>query len=119
MFQIKAAEKIKIHISNLITFFSKNRALYEVMSKKVVVRGHKGQYGGALNAGLVKLHARKYTPAVVNPHSHAHSLTHARAHTHTHTHTHTQKKVILLLFQSNNGFVKASLCAAIRTSRPL
>jgi hypothetical protein len=35
MFQIKVAEKMKIHILCPITF-SKNRAVYEIMSKNVV-----------------------------------------------------------------------------------
>jgi hypothetical protein len=40
MFQIKAVEKIKTHISCSITsFFPQNRALYEIMWKNVVKPG--------------------------------------------------------------------------------
>jgi hypothetical protein len=38
-------------------------------------RGRRWQYGGALHAGLVRIHLHKHKPASV--------------HTHTHTHTHT------------------------------
>ena len=54
------------------------------------------QYGGALHAGLVTLHARKYAPAPVHPP----------------THTHTQKYV--LLFHVSNGFVNAPRYDVIR-----
>jgi hypothetical protein len=36
MFQTKVVEKITAHILRLVTFFSKNRAVCEIMSKNVV-----------------------------------------------------------------------------------
>jgi hypothetical protein len=47
-------------------------------------RGRRLQYGGPLHAGLVRLHARKHTPAPVIPHTLAHAVTHERARAHTH-----------------------------------
>ena len=68
-------------------FFPANRAVYETMSKK---------YGGAREAAggsmaerykrrLVRLHARKHTPAPVHPPTHA--RTHARTGKHAHRNT--------------------------------
>ena len=37
-------------------------------------RGCRWQYGGALHAGSVRLHARKHTPARVDPHTLTHCL---------------------------------------------
>jgi hypothetical protein len=39
MFQKKAVQKIKTHILCSVTFFSKNRAVYEIMWKNMVDRG--------------------------------------------------------------------------------
>ena len=36
MFQIKFVEKFEIHILCSVTFFSENRAVYEIMSKNMV-----------------------------------------------------------------------------------
>ena len=44
-------------------------------------RGRRWQYGRASHVGLVRLHARKHTPASVHPHPLS---------THVHTHTHTE-----------------------------
>jgi hypothetical protein len=66
-------------------------------------------------AGLVKLHARKQTSALVQPQTHTIALT--RRHSpmrNTHTHTHRNMKY-LLIFHSNNGYAKALQCYAVRT----
>jgi hypothetical protein len=79
-------------------------------------RDRKWQYGGAMHAGIVKLHARKHMPSPVRPQPH--TDTRARAHTHTHpracvrTHRTIQ---YLLLFHDNNGFINAPQCYVIRT----
>jgi len=39
MFQTKVVAKIKTHILYSITFFSENRAVYEIMWKNIVERG--------------------------------------------------------------------------------
>ena len=39
MFQTKVVEKIKTHILWSVTFFSENRAVYEIMWKNIVERG--------------------------------------------------------------------------------
>ena len=48
------------------------------------------QYGGALLAGLVRLHAHQHTSAPVHPHPHPH--------------THTEKYVILISFPLQQWF---------------
>jgi hypothetical protein len=48
--------------------FSENRAANNV-EKCGGARGRRWQYGGALHTGLVRLHARKDTPAPVHPHA--------------------------------------------------
>ena len=55
-------------------------------------------YGCALHAGLVRIHARKHTLAPVHS---------------TYTHTHTNM-YYLLLFHYNSGFVNAPQCYVIR-----
>jgi hypothetical protein len=50
-----------------------------------------------LDAGLVRLHARKHTPAPVHSHLHTRPCTHARGHTHTHRCT-QQKYGIVIVF---------------------
>jgi hypothetical protein len=65
-------------------------------------RGRKSQYGGALHAGLEKLHARKHTPAPVHPQPQPHA--HARPPPPTHTHTDMYD---FLLFHGYGGFVNA------------
>ena len=67
-------------------------ALKSNIEKYGEARGNRRwQYGGALHAGLVRLYARKYTPALVHPqplkyaNTHACTLTHASAFTNTHT----------------------------------
>ena len=50
-------------------------------------RGRRWQYGGAMNAGLVRLHMRTHRPAPMQPHPHTHTSARARARTGTHSHT--------------------------------
>jgi hypothetical protein len=70
------------------TFFRQSCHLWDNVEKRGEAKGRRWQYGGALRAGLVRLHVRKHTPAPV--HQYLHSHTHQRARTHTHTHTHTR-----------------------------
>ena len=78
MFQIEVVEKIKIHILCTVAF-SENRAIYAIMSKTWWGQtGRKWQYGGALHAGLVRLHAHMHTP------TYPHTNLRVRARTHTH-----------------------------------
>jgi hypothetical protein len=78
-------------------------------------KGFGWQYGGALHAGLVRLHARNHTPALVHPDTH--TRTHARSpmclspSLQTHTHTHTETHIAL---HGNNGFVNTPRCYVIR-----
>ena len=89
MFQTIVGKELKTHTSYSANF-SENCAVYEIISKSLVgpERLQMTVYG-ALHAGLVRLHARKHTPAPVNPHIHTqkqactHTGEHARAHTHT------------------------------------
>ena len=69
--------------------------------------GRRRQYGGALHVGLVRLNARKHTPAPV----HAHPQTHALAN------THTQKYRRITVFYGNKWLVNAPKCYVIRTLR--
>ena len=90
------------HILCSVAFFPENRALYN-FEKWGGARGRKWQYGGALNAGLVRLQARKHkrTPC-------SHTYTRVR------THAHTQKYVILF-FHSNIYYENAPCCYVMRT----
>ena len=83
--------------------FPGNRAVYEIMSKIWwSQRGRKWQYGAyALHAGLIRLHARKHTPAPC---------------THAHTHTHTD--VCNTAFPRQRWF-RERACYVIRTSAVL
>jgi hypothetical protein len=57
------------------TFHGQNRAAYEIMSKNMVQpETALSLYGCALHAGLVRLHARKHTPAPVYPHARTHRV---------------------------------------------
>jgi hypothetical protein len=78
MFQTKVVEKIKIHTLYPITF-SKNRAVYETMSKNIVQPG---------KSQMVKL--RRVACCVRKPR--------------THGLTHTQKYVILIAFPRQEWF---------------
>ena len=79
------------------------------MSKNVVeTEGPQmtSQYGAyALRAGLARLYARMRMHMPTRPGTHMHA--------HTRKHTHTDQYVILL-FNSNNGFVNAPKCYVIR-----
>jgi hypothetical protein len=69
MFQIKIVEKIKTRILCSVTFFSKNRAVYDTMSKHVVKP----------EAADNMAHAR----CMLDKATRAQASTHARTHTHT------------------------------------
>jgi hypothetical protein len=73
--QVKVVEKIEIHIVCSVTFPRKSCRLWDNVEKYGGARGRKWQYGGALHAGLVRLHTRKYTPAF---------CIHARTYAHKH-----------------------------------
>jgi hypothetical protein len=66
--------------SRIFSFFSTNRGSYDIMSKNMVKLEGLQVTGGALHAGLVKLHGSKHTLASVHQHPHPHSHTHARTH---------------------------------------
>jgi hypothetical protein len=86
-------------------FSSENRAVYEIMSKNMVVSEMlHWQYGGALHAGLVRLHACKRTPAPMHTHKYSCPRTHPRAQTYTKINTK------YLFFHDENGFVNAPQC---------
>ena len=87
VFQIKVVEKIKILIL-CPTTFSENRAVYEIMSKIWWSQtSRKRQHGGALHAGLVRLHSHKHTLEPATAPAPVHLLpppnTRARARKHT------------------------------------
>ena len=93
---IKSVEKIKTQILYSITIFRRSYRLRDNVEK----------HGGAREtAGLVKLHARKHTPALTHPHVRTHSR--ARAH--------TQNKSYLFFFHGNNAFVNALPCYVMPT----
>jgi hypothetical protein len=83
VFQIKVVEKIKILIL-CPTTFTENRAVYETMLKIWWSQtSRKRQHGGALHAGLVRLHSHKHTlePATAPVHLLPPPNTRARKHT--------------------------------------
>ena len=87
MIQPKVTEKIKTHTLYLVTFLRKSSRLRDNVGKiRWSQEGRRWQNGGALHAGLVRLHARKHTQAPV------------------HRHTHTQNYVLLI------GFADAPQC---------
>ena len=96
-FSNKSRENKNTHfMSN--NFFSKNRAVCDRIVEECGAC--------ALHAGLVKLNARKHTPAHIHP----------PTHTHTHTHTHSLTTVeYLLLVYSNSAYANASECYVVRT----
>jgi hypothetical protein len=96
MFQIKAVEEFKNTDFVFSIFFRKSCRLWDNVEKYSGARGRTWQYGGALRAGLVRLHARKHSPAPVLPPTHTH-------------------KDVILLFHDNNGFVNTTNCYVIRT----
>ena len=61
-------------------------------------RGCSWQYGGSLHAALVRLHARKHTPALLHPHART------RTHQCPRLHTHRQKYVIFISFPWQQRF---------------
>jgi len=63
MFQRNIVEKIKTHILSSVTFFSENRAFYELMWKNIVHSGH----------------------ATDNSMAHAHCMLVTQGYKHTHT----------------------------------
>ena len=105
MFQIELVEKIEIHVLCLATFFPRNACrLWDVRKRGGDCRRW---YGGALHAGLVRLHACNTPPPSAPLHKHTHTLTHALARTH--------KGVTLVAFHSNKVFVNAPHCYVTRT----
>ena len=79
MFQIKVAENTETHIlSSTNSFFFENRAVYEIMSKSLVV-----PEGPQMTIGRMRFVCRVRL--------------HARARTHAHTHTHTEKYLYVIL----------------------
>ena len=95
MFQKNCRENKNTHFI-FDNFFSKNRALYETMSKNILETGGRWQYGGALHAGLVRLRAQAHASTCVPTPTHAHASMHkhsparARTHKHTYTNSHTE-----------------------------
>jgi hypothetical protein len=65
MLQLKVVEKIKMHILFSATFFFFSKIVPFINVEKY--GGGKWQYGGALLAGLVRLHACKQTAVPVHP----------------------------------------------------
>ena len=88
---MNAVEKLKTYISYSTTPYRKSCRLWDNVKISGGARGRKWQHGGALHAELVRLHARKHTPASVHP----------QPHTHTHTHT---DYVILIAFPRQQRF---------------
>jgi hypothetical protein len=92
--------------------FSKNRSVYEIMSKNME-EPKRTQTIWRLRVAYWITKQSKHTPVLVHPHP---LPTRARAHTHTETRTHTlsvahtQKYVILIASYDNNGFVIAPQC---------
>ena len=96
----KFIQKIRIHVLCSVTFFRKTWLLWDNVEKYGGARGGGWSYGGALRAGLLRLHARKHKPRPIP------TPTNTRAYTHTHSptralmhvHTHIQKYIILIAF---------------------
>jgi hypothetical protein len=87
MFQVKVVENIKTHILYSGTFFSTNRAIYEIMSKNVV-EPERSQTIWHMRFACCISKAKR-----------------ARARTHTH-----RNMQCLLLFRCNNSFVNVHQC---------
>jgi hypothetical protein len=87
MFQIKVVEKIKRHILCSITFFSENRAVYEIKSRNIVEPETPQTIRPMLVACWIskatreQAHGRSNAPTSI--HTHAHSSPHPHAHSHT------------------------------------
>ena len=95
------------HFVSSNVFFG-NRAVYEITSKIWwSQRGCKWQYGSLLHSGLVRVHARKYTPAFMFPHPHTR--------THTEMHTHRPICNTYCFSTASNGSANAPQCYVIRT----
>ena len=97
MFQGKVVEKIKIHILCSVTFFSENRAVYEIMSQTI------WRIGVAYWINKPKrAKAQAPPPLYTHPNTRAHlrirmpSSKRGRA---THTHTHTHEYIIFIAFR--------------------
>ena len=83
-------QTFKMHRFVFNYIFPKPSRLWDNVEKCGGINGDcRWQYGGALHAGLVRLHPRKHTPAPVHPHPHTFRNAHAR------TSKQTPKHVIL------------------------
>jgi hypothetical protein len=78
MFSKKVVEKIKSHILWSVTFSSENRAVYEIISKKILwgLRGHKWR------------HKMAHTRCMLDKQGYTHTHTNPSGHPHTRTRTH-------------------------------
>ena len=110
MFQINVVEKIKIHILCSTIFFRKSCLFLDNVEQSGRARDGSWYYSGALHAELVRLHARKHSPASM------HTYPHARARTHTHTHTDIRN---ILLFHGNSVFIDTPQYYVLRSLPPL
>jgi hypothetical protein len=82
-------------------FFSKNRTVFEIISKKWWnQKSLRGQYGSTLHAGLVGLHVHKHMPP-----------THMQSCAHSH-----RNVLVLLLFHGSSGFANTPKCHTYITS---
>ena len=123
MFQIKFIEKNQHrHLMPDNFFFSKNRAVYETMSKNMVKPNRPQMTIWRIR---VTCCSSKATRAQAHARARAPTVTHGSPHICTRTqntrgrippspHVHTQKYVILH-FHSNNGFVNVPQCYVTRT----
>ena len=112
-------------------FSSENYAVYDIMSKYVVISQRTQTIWHLRVAYWISKPTRASTLRALAPtstYTHTDERTHvlyacprsrerARALTHTHArvHTHTQKNVIRIAFHGNSGFVKALQCCVTRT----
>ena len=83
MFQVKFAERIKIHVLYLVTFFPKIASFMRYVEKNVVGTNRRWKYGGALHPGFRKAtraqaHANACTPTPTPTIVHARTLSHTQ-----------------------------------------
>ena len=74
IFQMKVVEKLKTHILCSVAIFRKSCRLWDNVEKYGRAREavNDNMAARALHAGLVRLHARKHTPAPMLKHTHTH-----------------------------------------------
>jgi hypothetical protein len=115
MFYTNVVQKNKTHILYPITFYRKSCRLWDNVKMWWSRRGRKWQDGGAVHAGVVRLHARMDTAALGHPHALpiplsvflCLSVSLSLSHTHTHTHKYA--------FPHQQCFVNAPQCYVVRT----